>query len=157
MSRIDLQPVYVGRLVRPGAAEFLYELMKERDPEINISHRELPTFAQHMAFIESRAFRLWYLIDVKEGPIDYLGWAGYVSATYRNEIGTVLKKSARGRGIGPEALREFIGRNEPLPPDPGERNGRWLANIAPTNEHSKHVFQKLGFLKIQETYALGGG
>ena len=157
MSRLDLQPLYVGRLVRPGAAEFLYELMKERDPEINISHSKLPTFEQHMAFIESHAFRLWYLIDVREGPIDYLGWSGYVSATTRNEIGIVLKKGARGRGIGPEALRAFIAQNEPLPGAPSGRNGRWLANIAPTNAHSLHVFQKLGFLEIQRTLALGGG
>jgi RimJ/RimL family protein N-acetyltransferase len=157
MSHLNLQDVYVGRLVRPGSAEFLYELMKERDPEINISHRELPSFEQHIAFIERRAFRRWYLIDVKEGPFDRLGWAGYVSATHRNEIGIVLKRSHRGMGYGPEALREFIARNEPLPADPGARNGRWLANIAPTNTHSRHVFEKLGFLKIQETYALGGG
>ena len=157
MSRIALQDVYVGRLVRPCAAEFLYELMKERDPEINISHRALPTFAQHMDFIESRAFRLWYLIDVKEGPLHRLGWAGYVSATERNEIGIVLKRSARGMGYGPEAIGELIRTHQPLPGDPATRNGRWLANIAPTNEHSKHVFQKLGFLEIQRTYALGGG
>jgi len=166
MSRINLQDVYVGRLVRPGAAEFLYELMKERDPEINISHRELPTFEQHMDFIDRRVFRLWYLIDVTEfldptpgpmvGPRTRLGWAGYVSATQRNEIGIVLKRSHRGMGYGPEALRLFMGQNKPLPSDPGERNARWLANIAPTNPHSRHVFEKLGFLKIQETFALGG-
>lgn len=152
MSEITLTNLYVGNLVRPGAVEFLYELMKERDPEINISHSTLPTFEQHQAFVERQPYRLWYLIDHKEE-----GWVGYVSATERNEIGIVLKKSARGRGFGPRALQLFIADNHPLASAPSQRNGRWLANIAPTNPHSRHVFEKLGFRKIQETFALGGG
>ena len=60
----------------------------------------------------------------------------------------------RGHGIGPAAITELVKMHQPLEAIPGERSGHWLANIAPANEHSKHVFQKLGFKKVQETYQL---
>ena len=166
MNRIFLLDVYLGHTVRAGAAKFLYELMKERDPEINISHSALPIYDEHLTFIRSRPFRCWYLIEHRaETPEQaaavggYIApvWCGYVSATERNEIGIVLRKAWRGKGIGPVAVAALIAKHDPLPADPTKRNGRWLANIAPANEHSKHVFQKLGFIEIQRTYALGGG
>ena len=155
---IELVDVYMGSVIRIGAPEFLYELMKEREPEINISHAKLPSWDEHLTFIRSRPFRCWYLIDaIGFGPrrdIDFGAWAGYVSATERNEIGIVIAQAWRGRGIGPAAVQALINQHEPLPAEPSVRNGRWLANIAPGNEQSKHMFQKLGFTKIEETFAL---
>jgi len=160
---IRLVDLYEGDHIREGALEFLYELMKERDPEINISHSTLPTFEQHRQFVTRRPYRLWYLIVAQmanpiEGvtctpPADFR--IGYISATSRNEIGLVLLKEYRGQGYGPLAIRELMRLHETLPAEPGVRAGRWLANIAPANEHSKYVFaDKLGFKKIQETYQL---
>lgn len=133
---------------RPGAARFLYELMKEREPEMNISHRGLPRWDEHVAFIRRRPYRFWYLIEV-DGA-----WAGYISATADNEIGVVIRKAYRGQGLGPKAIKALITLHYPNPGVPSERNNRWLANINPENEHSKHVFQKLGFRKLQETFIL---
>lgn len=150
---IKLIDVYEGQGIRAGALEFLYELMKERDPEINISHSTLPTFEQHRQFVTRRPYRCWYLIE-QPAPCPPSLWAGYASATHSNEIGVVLVKKARGLGIGPAAVRQLMQHHQPLPADPGVRNGHWLANIAPGNEHSIHVFERLGFRKISETYAL---
>ena len=164
--QIQLIDLYMGSVERIGAPEFLYALMKEREPEINISHSELPSWDKHLTFIRSRPYRCWYLIEQQiDTPEDaraaggYIApvWCGYVSATDRNEIGIVLAKAHRGRGIGPAAVQALIAQHEPLSAEPGKRSGHWLANIAPSNEHSKHVFQKLGFAKIQETYARPGG
>ena len=155
---IQLLDVYLWSVIRIGAPEFLYELMKEREREINISHAELPSWDEHLTFIRSRPFRCWYLVDaVSFGPrndIEYGTWAGYVSATERNEIGIVLAKVWRGRGIGPAAVQALMAQHSPLPAEPAKRNGDWLANVAPANEHSARMFQRLGFSKIQETYAL---
>lgn len=141
-----LVDVYDASGIRAGALEFLYALMREREPEINISHRELPSFEQHRQFVTRRPFRYWYLIEI------YSEWVGYISATDRNEIGIVILKAYRGQGHGPAAIRLLLLMHAPLPADPSVRNGHWLANIAPANEHSKHAFEKLGFRKIQETY-----
>lgn len=148
---IKLIDLYDGIGIRERALEFLYELMKERDPEINISHSTLPSFEEHRAFVTRRPFRCWYLIEGWH-HLGGLGWAGYISATHQNEIGIVLKREWRGRGIGPLAVRELMKLHAPLPAEPSVRNGHWLANIAPSNEPSKRMFQALGFRKIQETY-----
>ncbi len=153
-TMIRLLDVYPGGNIRPGALEFLYELMREREPEVNISHRELPSFEQHRQFVTRRPFRCWYLIERqaegKEEPV----WVGYVSATPQNEIGIVLRKAYRGCGFGPMAIRTLTQIHRPMPAEPGVRNGRWLANIAPGNAHSRHVFERLGFREIQRTYEL---
>lgn len=151
---IRLVDLYEGDHIREGALEFLYELMKERDPEINISHSALPTFEQHRQFVTRRPYRFWYLIEQEEAS-GKAAWVGYVSATARNEIGIVLRQEHRGRGYGPLAIRELMRLHQPLPAEASERARRWLANISPGNEHSKYVFRdKLGFKKIQETFAL---
>lgn len=127
--------------------EFLYELMKERDPEINISHSTLPTFEEHTNFFLSRPFAHWLLIHTETGL------AGYISATHNNEIGIVLRINYRGYGIGPEAVRQFTRDYSPLPAIPSKRRGCWLANVAPTNPRSSRMFEKLGFKLTQLTYA----
>lgn len=134
------------------ADELLYEWLRERSEEkdrvVNISHRKLPTWQQHLKFFHSKPYRHWFLIEVNGQ------YVGYVFATERNEIGIVLKGSERGKGYGSLALREFMRLCKPLPELPSRRRGCWLANINPANEVSKHVFEKLGFRRIQETYAL---
>lgn len=142
---------------RKHAEQFLYELMIERqgDPEINISHKALPTMPAHQAFVRGRPYRYWYLIDYLEpgGRGDRL-WVGYVSATNNNEIGIVLQRAWRGKGLGPMAVRMFLANHKPQAALASQRADRWLANVAPANERSQAMFNKLGFTVIQHTYAL---
>jgi len=134
------------------ATHFLYALVRERldEPDTNISHQRMPSWEEHMAFINRHPYRLWYMITEYSvtNPFDYVG---YVSATVRNEIGIILARSARGRGIGPEAVRQFMAMHQPLPADPSERVGKWLANINPANARSIGMFKALGFRAHQIT------
>lgn len=135
----------------PGEAiEVLFELCceRERNPETAISFRR-PTMEQHRRFFFSRPYRRWYL--VRELGADT--WAGTVSVTRRNELGIVLFESHQGRGIGPAALEWLMGWVKPLPAKASWRPGHWVANIAPGNERSIRVFEKLGFELEQVTYA----
>jgi RimJ/RimL family protein N-acetyltransferase len=164
---IKLVDLYEAGIRREGV-EFLYELMKEREPEVNISHRALPTFEEHRRFVEHRPYRFWYLIEVVEetrttpgqvGPASNeegmrVTRVGYISATHANEIGIVIRKAHRGRGYGPAAIKALIEKHRSNPAEAGIRNGNWLANIAPANEHSRHIFTSLGFRLIQCTYEL---
>ena len=41
---------------------FLYELLSERNPNANISHKKLPTYKQHVKFVMSKPYFKWYII-----------------------------------------------------------------------------------------------
>lgn len=133
----------------PDAAEILYRLLRERSEEagVNISHHALPSWEDHLAFIDSTPFRFWYLIQV-EGEI-----VGYVSATFLNEIGIVLFQKYRSSGYGARAVAMLMEKHRPLPAVPSQRCGLWLANINPGNEKSLRMFCNLGFKVRQVTYA----
>src|SRR3989304_6456309 len=60
----------------PGAVEVLYELLRERPPEANISHHQVPTFSQHELYVRSKPYRSWFLV-----LNDYQQRVGAVSLT----------------------------------------------------------------------------
>src|SRR5690348_7958873 len=88
----------------PNADQVLYALLRERSTEhdefVNISHRKLPTFTEHVKFMDSRPYRYWYLIGADSGkPV------GTCYISKRNEIGIVLFQAQRGKGYGTEAVK----------------------------------------------------
>jgi hypothetical protein len=121
------------------ARRILYELLKQRNPHMNISHRVMPTWEQHRKFFARRPYSAWYLIRSGE---DYVG---AVYLTTLNEIGVSILKCWRGFCLGPRAIRMLMRKH------PRER---YLANINPRNEKSIRMFQQIGFRIIQQTYEL---
>jgi len=119
------------------AASILYELLKCRPPEANISHRQMPTFRQHQRFVRSVPYNAWHLIQVGDD------WAGAIYLSRANEIGVFLFPPYRGSKLAPEAIRQLMVKH------PRER---YLANISPTNPASLWMFRRLGFLPLQHTY-----
>lgn len=130
--------VSVYRLPKAAPA-ILYELLEERDPHVNISHRGMPTWKQHIRFIARRPYDAWYVI--KSGP-DYVG---AVYLTTMNEIGIGILARWYGRGYGPAAIRALMRKH------PRER---FLANINPRNAKSIGMFGDMGFRIIQQTFEL---
>lgn len=120
-------------------ALFLYDLLKERDPSANISHKEVPPFFQHLAFINSRPYAVWDLIELDGKPI------GSVYLTADDEIGIFLSKENHYKGLGRKALLLFMSQNP---------RTKYLANISPKNHFSQQFFHGLGFKCIQFTYQL---
>jgi RimJ/RimL family protein N-acetyltransferase len=120
-----------------AAASVLYELLKERTPQVNISHREMPTFKQHKRFVDSHPYDFWYLIEVSGHPV------GAIYLTRESAIGVFLFAAHRGKGYAPEAIRLLL-RKHP--------RARYLANINPANTPSLRLFRRLGFTPLQHTY-----
>lgn len=116
----------------------LYRLLEERTPEQSISHKKMPSYKEHMDFVESRPYRAWYLALVDKVPV------GAVYLTMNREIGVFIFKAEQGKGYGEMAVKLLI---EKWP-------GRFLANINPKNEASIALFGKIGFNLIQHTYEL---
>lgn len=135
-SRVALVSVY--RLPKM-APELLYRLLAEREPHMNISHRGMPTWKEHVRFIAKRPYSAWYLIKHEQ---DYVG-AIYLTAL--GEIGIGVLTAWRGRGFGPAAIGELM-RKHP--------RQRFLANINPDNAKSIRMFGEMDFHLIQHTYEL---
>lgn len=122
----------------PNHIQFLYDLLAERPEYANISHRAMPTFAEHLEFVKRNPYAEWYVVLAPMGePM------GSVYFTYQNEIGIFLSHKWQGRGIG----KQVLAKAESMAPD-----RRVLANIAPGNDRSIAMFEKAGYRLIQHTY-----
>lgn len=123
----------------PNAAQILYELLQEREAHVNISHRKMPTMRQHKAFIRSKPYAAWYLIEI-EGV-----FVGSIYLTRDNEIGIFVFHNYQGLGSGTYAVKMLMDRHP---------RRRYLANINPENSVSIKFFRDLGFTHCQSTYEL---
>ena len=116
------------------APQVLWEMMRTRLQEdrkgYNISHRKMPSWKQHLAFIKSRRNGHWYMI---RKPWCYVGW---VYLNDRDEIGLMIFPAQRGFGAGTWALKEIRRRH---------KRRRYLANINPKNKRSIEFFKRAGF------------
>lgn len=131
------------------AAEILWELLKERPAEANISHQVMPTWEEHVSFVERYPYRVWYLI--KHGD-DYVG-ATYLSRHW--EIGIAIFREHQRKGYAKWAIREMARKWLPTAKGkPSVKRQAILANVAPTNEASKQLFEALGFKHVANVYAL---
>lgn len=118
---------------------FLYELLSERDPRANISHRKMPSFNQHAKFVMSKPYMRWYIIEQNNTKL------GSVYLTKQDEVGIFIKKKSQGKKVGSKALKIMMKLNP---------RTRYLANVNPANCKSILFFKKNGFTLIQHTYEL---
>ena len=151
MSKYILKKLSI-RPVRPSNdVDFLFELLKERDPRANISHKKLPTYASHIKFVDSKPYKKWYIVYFVEFlsrsklPKFNKIKAGSVYLSKNDEIGIFVLKKFQGKNIGKFALEELINRNP---------RKQYLANVNPENKKSSKFFKNNGFELIQHTYEL---
>ena len=118
-------------------SEFLYELLKQREGQVNISHSSLITWEEHLDYIKNHSYKSWDVIWVENNRV------GNIYLTQRDEIGIFVDKKFQGSGYGSQALKQFMKKN---------CKKRYLANINPTNYKSIQFFGKHGFINFQNTY-----
>ncbi len=116
---------------------FLYNLLKERKPNANISHKKMPTYYEHVKFVKSKPYTKWNIIECGKQKV------GSIYLSKNNEIGIFLKKQFQSNNVAQESLWLFIKLNP---------RKRYLANINPKNLISQKFFKKNGFNLIQYTY-----
>lgn len=130
--------------------KFLYALLSERSPEQSISHKTMPSFNEHARFVWEMPYREWLLIEAT----NVRGLVGAAYLTHNNEIGIFISKSAQRQGYGEAAVRYMLENYEPFVALPSGRPGHFVANVAPGNEPSRKLFERLGGKLIQVTYQL---
>jgi len=118
---------------------FLYELLSQREAQVNISHKKMPSYDKHVKFVMSKPYSKWYIVQLKNEKV------GSIYLSKQNEIGIFLKNDIQGKGIGKKALKLLMKHNP---------RSRYLANINPKNKKSIEFFQKNGFKLIQHTFEL---
>tara|TARA_B110000014_G_C20125674_1_gene599393 strand:- start:1290 stop:1691 length:402 start_codon:yes stop_codon:yes gene_type:complete len=123
--------------VTENDAKFLHELLEQREGRINISHKTIPTWNEHLEFVKNHDYLSWDIILVNNEKV------GNIYLTNRNEIGIFIHKKFQSLGYGSDALVQFMKKN-------GKK--RYLANINPTNYKSIQFFGKHGFTHVQNTY-----
>ena len=126
--------------------KILYDLLCERPAGAAISHKKMPTWEQHCAFVANHPYQSWHLIEADGIIVGTI----YLSQKPRpsvagNEIGIFIFKEHQRKSYGEQAITMLVEMH------PGER---MLANIAPGNEPSLKMFEKLGFKTIQHTLSL---
>jgi len=126
------------------APHILYRLLATRSKQVNISHRKMPSYAQHLAFLKRRPYKAWYLLHAPS-----LGFVGSVYLSKGDEIGIFLFKEYQGKGFGREAAALLMAKHRKIK--------RFIANINPKNERSILFFKEMGFIHIQNTYELVKG
>jgi len=119
--------------------KFLFDLLKERDPRVNISHKKMPTYNEHTKFIKSKPYSKWYIILISKQKI------GSIYLSKNDEIGIFVSKKFHGKKIGSKALELLIEKNP---------RSRYLANVNPKNKKSNKFFKNQKFHLIQHTYEL---
>jgi hypothetical protein len=121
------------------SATVLWQLLMERSPDVNISHKAMPTWHQHIQFVLSEPYERWYMIDAGEQE-----FVGAVYLSKQHEVGIGVLRRYAGMKLGRTAVRMLM---EMHPSD------RFLANINPRNWRSIQMFRdELGFTEIQVTY-----
>lgn len=123
--------------IRRSDEHFLYTLLAIRPTRANISHRRTPTWAQHVRFVRSRPYAVWYTIRMAGQRI------GAIYLTRQNEIGVHILDEFQRHGIATRAILTLMRRHA---------RQRYLAHVAPRNMPSQRFFRSLGFRCIQWTY-----
>lgn len=140
MKRDKSAPRFVSVRQVHDAPTVLWNLLEERDPAANISHKAMPTGEEHLDFVTHHPYKAWFLIKLKG---EWVG-AAYVtrpSILSPQAVGLAIFKEYQRKGLGRWAVGEMRRR---FP-------GPMLANIAPTNPASQAFFESLGFVHIQNT------
>ncbi len=120
----------------------LWDLLGERLPHQNISHKAMPTKEEHAAFVERKPYPVWYFI-CPNADLDLI--YGSIYLTQNREIGIHIFRCYQGYGVGTKAIQELMAIH----------NGPFYANIAPSNDGSQAFFERMGFRHIQNTYKFG--
>lgn len=126
------------RAVTTDDSIFLFKMLEERDDTQNISHKTMPSFTDHIAFIKSEPYKEWFIISD-----EYNKDVGNYYITKNNEIGLFIKKCYQKLGAARATMKHIL--NTP---------GRYIANISPRNVRSLEFFTLQGFSLIQKTFEI---
>lgn len=125
--------------VCPKEAQFLYTLLQQRRD--SISHKQVPSYDEHIAFIENHPYRDWFLIFLRDAPIGslYLGLDNSVGLHFTEGHDVYLKSTI-------SMMENLL---KPLPPLKSIRSESFFFNIPPGNRRLRRLLESCGYYPTQ--------
>ena len=118
---------------------FLYELLKNKDPNANISHKKMPSYDEHVKFVMSKPYTNWYIIEYDKKNV------GAIYLSKQDEIGISVNNDYEYDQIAKPALKLLMKLNQ---------RKRYLANTSPKDVKSQEFLLKNGFTGLEYVYEM---
>ena len=118
---------------------FLYELLKNKDPNANISHKTMPSYDKHVEFVISEPYTSWYIIKADKKNV------GAIYLSKQDEIGISFVDDSFHDQFGKRVIKLLTKKNP---------RKRYLANVSPLNKKLQNFFVNNGFTELEYTYEL---
>ena len=118
---------------------FLYELLKNKNPNSNISHKKMPSYDEHIKFVMSKPYTSWYIIKCDKKNV------GSIYLSKRDEIGMSINNDFEYDEIAKTALKLFMKLNP---------RKRYLANVSPKDVRLQEFLLKNGFAGLEYVYEM---
>ena len=125
--------------VTKNDALFLYELLKNKDPNANISHKKMPSYDEHVEFVMSKPYTNWYIIEYDKKNV------GTIYLSKQDEIGISINKDYEYDQIVKSALELLMKLNQ---------RKRYLANTSSKDVRSQEFLLKNGFTGLEYVYEM---
>ena len=125
--------------VTKNDALFLYDLLKNKDPNTNISHKKMPSYDEHVEFVISKPYTNWYIIEYDKKNV------GAIYLSKQDEIGISINNDYEYDQIVKSALELLMKLNQ--------RN-RYLANTSSKDVRSQEFLLKNGFTSLEYVYEM---
>ena len=118
---------------------FLYDLLKNKDPNSNISHKKMPSYDEHVEFVMSEPYTVWYIIEYDKNN------AGAIYLSKRDEIGISINNDYDYEEISKLALKLLMELNP---------RKRYLVNVSPKDIRAQEFLLKNGFSGLEYVYEM---
>ena len=118
---------------------FLYDLLKNKDPNANISHKKMPSYDEHVKFVMSKPYTNWYIIEYDKKNV------GAIYLSKQDEIGISINNDYEYDQIAETALKLLMKLNP---------RKRYLANVSPKDKNSQKFLLKNGFTGLEYVYEM---
>ena len=118
---------------------FLYDLLKNKDPNANISHKKMPSYDEHVKFVMSKPYTNWYIIEYDKKNV------GAIYLSKQDEIGISVNNDYEYDHIVKPALKLLMKLNQ---------RKRYLANTSPKDVRSQEFLLKNGFTGLEYVYEM---
>lgn len=127
-----------------GHEAALYRLLQQR--EHGISHKRLPAFEEHCAFVKAHPYRAWFLVTRRAEAV------GAVYLGHDNSVG--LMAAGSDREVLAASLSFIIESFQPLPEVKSVRAPGFHVNAAPSDVVLMDFLREAGAVHIQSTFAV---